>query len=129
MKEIRRYPYFVLFVVYIAFITSILLQVSSTWWIRHSYCTVPLYCQFSPNLKINYKKVFAFMLKVHVFALLMHFLNRFCCSLWASRYNLKGTCKKVIWVAKLNFAKFATNETFIYIFHGNLLEGTRKARK
>ena len=85
MKEIRRYPDFVLFVVYIVFVISIFLQGCSTWWVRHSYCTIPLYCQYFPNLKINYKKVFAFMLKFHVFALLMHFMNRFCCRLWASR--------------------------------------------
>ena len=85
MKEIRRYPDFVLFAVYIDFVISIFLQVCSTWWIRNSYCTIPPYCQYFPNLKINYKKVFAFMLKFHVFALLMHFMNRFCCRLWASR--------------------------------------------
>ena len=85
MKEIRRHPDFVLFVVYIVFVISTFLQGCSTWWIRHSHCIVPLYCQYFPNLKINYKKVFAFMLKFHVFPLLMHFMNRFCCRLWASR--------------------------------------------
>ena len=37
----------------------------------------------------------------------------------------------MIQVAKLNFAKFATYEGLIYknIFHGNSLEGTRKARQ
>ena len=29
--------------------------------------------------------MFAFMLKFPVFALLMYFMNRFCCRLWASR--------------------------------------------
>ena len=76
MKEIRRYLDFVLFVVYIVFVISIFLQGCSIWWVRHSYCTIPFYCQYFPNLKINYKKVFAFMLKFHVFALLMHFMNR-----------------------------------------------------
>ena len=85
MKEIRRYPDFVLFVVYIVFVISIFLQGCSTWWVRHSYCTIPLYCQSFPNLKVSYKKVFPFMVKFEVFALLMHFMNRFYCRLWASR--------------------------------------------
>ena len=61
------------------------LQGCSAWWVQHSYCTfiLSLYCQYLPNLKINYKKVFAFMLTFHVFALLMHFINRFCCRLGA----------------------------------------------
>ena len=85
MKEIRRYSDFPLFVVYIVFMISIFLQGCSTSWVRHSFYAVPLYCQCFPNLKINYKKVFAFMLNIPVFALLMHFMNRFCCRLWASR--------------------------------------------
>ena len=56
MKEIRGYKDFVLFVVYIVFVISIFLQRCSTWWLRHSYCTIPLYCQYFPNLKLNYKK-------------------------------------------------------------------------
>ena len=52
MKQIRRYPDFVLFVVYIIFLISIFLQ----GWVRHSYHTIPHYCQYFPNLKINYKK-------------------------------------------------------------------------
>ena len=77
----KRYPDFVLFVVYIVFLISIFLQ----GWVRHSYHTIPHYCQYFPNLKINYKKKLAFVLKFHAFALLMHFMNRFCCRLWASR--------------------------------------------
>ena len=84
MKEIRRYLDFVLFVVYIAFV-SIFLHGCSTWWVWYSHCTIPLYCQYFSSSKINYKQVFAFMFKFHVFALLMHFMNRLCCSLWASR--------------------------------------------
>ena len=147
MKEIRRYPDYVLFLVYIVFVISIFLQACSTSWVRHSYCAIPLYCQDFPNLKINHKKVFPFMLKFPVFELLMHFMNRFCCRLWASRLTnifpliifffffffwfLKGTGKKGIQVAKLNLAKFATYEALIYknIFDGNFLEGIRKARK
>ena len=56
MKKIRRYQDFVLFLVYIVFIINIFLQRCSTWRVRHSYCTTPLYCQYFPNLKINYKK-------------------------------------------------------------------------
>ena len=85
MKEIRWYPDFVLFLVYIVFVISIFLQGCSTSWVRHSYCAIPLNCQYFPNLKINYKKVSAFILKFPVFALLMHFMNRFCCRSWASR--------------------------------------------
>ena len=85
MKEIRWYPDFVLFLVYIVFVISIFLQGCSASWVRHSYCAIPLNCQYFPNLKINYKKVSAFILKFPVFALLMHFMNRFCCRLWASR--------------------------------------------
>ena len=87
MKEIRQYPD--------CFVCSLHcfcnkyfsagLQYLVGTWVRHSYCTIPLYSQYFPNLKINYKKVFAFMFKFHVFALLMHFMNRFCCRLWASR--------------------------------------------
>ena len=85
MKEIRRYPDYVLFLVYIVFVISIFLQACSTSWVRHSYCAIPLYCQYFPNLKINHKKGFSFMLKFPLFELLMHFMNRFCCRLWASR--------------------------------------------
>ena len=96
MKEIRRYADFVLFVVYIVFV-SISLWGCSTWWAWHSYYTIPLYCQYFPNLKINYKKVFAFTLKFHVFALLMHFMNRLCCRLWTSRLtNIFPLMKKFI---------------------------------
>ena len=55
MKEIRRYPDFVLFVVLIVFAISVFLQGCSTWCLRHSYCTIPLYCQYCPNLRMNYK--------------------------------------------------------------------------
>ena len=85
MREIRRYPDFVLFVVYNIFITSIFLKGCGTWWIRHTHCSIHLYYQYFPRLKIKYKKVFAFMLKFHIFVLLMHFMNRFCCRLWPSR--------------------------------------------
>ena len=85
MKEIRRYPDYVLILVYIVFVIRIFLQGCSTSWVRHSYCAIPLYCQYFPDLKINHKKVFPFMLKFPVFELLMHFMNRFCCRLWASR--------------------------------------------
>ena len=142
MQEIRQYPDLVWFVVYIVFVISISLQGCSTSWVQHSYCAIPLYCQYFPNLKINYKKVFAFMLKFPVFALLMPFINTFCCRMWASRLTnmfplikkfmiFKGTCKKVIQVAKSNLAKFPTYQALIFkkIFHGNFLEGSRKARK
>ena len=86
MKEIRRYPDFVLFVVYIVSVISSFLQGCITWWVRHSFCIlISLYCQYFPNLKINYKKVLAFMSKFPVFTLMMYFMNRFCCRLWASR--------------------------------------------
>ena len=86
MKEIRRYPDFVSFVVYIVFVISIFLPGCSTWWVRHSFwILIPLHCQCFPNLKINYKKVSAFMLKFPVFALLMYFMNKFYCRLWVSR--------------------------------------------
>ena len=142
MKEIRRYQDFVLFVVYIVFIINIFLQRCSTWWVRHSYCTTPLYCQYFLSLKISYKKFSAFMLKFHVFALLMYFMNRFCCCLWASRLTnifplmksfmiFKRNMQKNDISHKLNFAKFATYEALIYKnnFQGNFLEGTRKASK
>ena len=65
---------------------SIFLQVCSTWGEgQYSYFTVPLYYQYFRNIKINLKKLFALILKFHVLALLMHFMNRFCCRLWASR--------------------------------------------
>ena len=105
MKEIRQHPDFVLFVVYIVFITSIFLQGCITWWVRHSYCTIPLYCQYLPNLKINYKKVFTFMLKLHVFTLLMHFMNMFCCCLWASRFTNTFPLMKNFTVFKENMQK------------------------
>ena len=41
--------------------------------------------------------MFAFMLKFHVFALLKHFMNRFCYPLWASRLaNILPLIKNVI---------------------------------
>ena len=52
-----RYPDFVLFVVYLAFVISIFPQDCSTWWVRNSYSTIPLFCQYFPNLKINFKSV------------------------------------------------------------------------
>ena len=65
---------------------GIFLQGCSTWWVRHSFCIlISLYCQCFPNLKINYEKVFAFMLKFLIFALMMYFMNRFYCCLQASR--------------------------------------------
>ena len=82
------------------------------------------------------------MLKIHVFALLMHFMNRFCCHLWASKLTniftlmknfiiFKGNMQKSDISCKLDFSKFATNEALIYknIFQENFLESTRKARK
>ena len=102
MKKIRRYPDFLLFVVYTVFVISIFLQGCGTSWKRHSYCTIPLYCQYFCNLKRNYKKVFAFMLKFHVFALLMHFMNRFCCRLWASRLTNFFPLMKIFIIFKGN---------------------------
>ena len=79
------------------FVTSIFLQGHSNWWVWHFYCTILLYCKRFPNLKINYKKLFAFMLKFHAIALLIHFMNRFCCRLWASRLiNIFPLMKKCI---------------------------------
>ena len=109
MKEIRRYPDFVWFVVYIVFVISISLQGCSTSWVQHSYCAIPLYCQYFPNLKINYKKVFAFMLKFPVFALLMPFINRFCCRLWASRLTNMFPLIKKIMIFKGNMQKSDTS--------------------
>ena len=125
MKEIRWYPDFVLFVVYIVFVVSIFLQGCSTWWVRHSFSIlIPLYCQYFPNLKINYKKVFAFMLKFPVFALLMYFMNRFCCRLWASRLTnifplmknfmiFKGNIQKSDISRKIKFRKIRNLWSFL----------------
>ena len=109
MKEIRRYSDFPLFVVYIVFMISIFLQGCSTSWVRHSFYAVPLYCQCFPNLKINYKKVFAFMLNIPVFALLMHFMNRFCCRLWASRLTNIFPLIKNFMIFKGNMQKSDTS--------------------
>ena len=110
MKEIRRYPDFVLFVVYIVFVISIFLQGCSTWWVRHSFCIlIPLYCQYFPNLKINYKKVLAFMSKFPVFTLMMYFMNRFCCRLWASRLTNIFPLIKNFMIFKGNMQKSDTS--------------------
>ena len=101
----RQYPDFVLFAVYILFVISIFLQGCSTWLVRHSYCTIPLYCQYFPTLKKNYKKVFAFMLMFYVFALLMHFMNRFCCLLWTSRLTIIFPLMKNVIIIKKNMQK------------------------
>ena len=105
MKEIRRYPDYVLILVYIVFVIRIFLQGCSTSWVRHSYCAIPLYCQYFPNLKINHKKVFPFMLKFPVFELLMHFMNRFCCRLWASRLTNIIPLMKFFFIFKGNRQK------------------------
>ena len=123
MKEIRRYPDFVWFVVYIVFVISISLQGCSTSLVQHSYCAIPLYCQYFPNLKINYKKVLAFMLKFPVFALLMPLINRFCCRLWASRLTnmfplikkfmiFKGNMQKSDTSRKIKFSKIPNLSSF-----------------
>ena len=83
-----------MFVLYIVFVISIFLQVCSTWWVSHSHYTIPLYCQYFPNLKINCQKKYALMLKFHAFSLLMHFMSRFCCRLWASRLTNVFTLMK-----------------------------------
>ena len=101
----RQYPDFVLFAVYILFVISIFLQGCSTWLVRHSYCTIPLNCQYFPTLKKNYKKVFAFMLMFHVFALLMHFMNRFCCLLLTSRLTIIFPLMKNVIIIKKNMQK------------------------
>ena len=54
----------------------------------------------------------------------LHFMNRFCCRLWASRLTnifplvkknyFKGNLQKSDISRKLNFAKFATYEALIY---------------
>ena len=85
--------------------------------------------------------MFAFMLKFHVFALLKHFMNRFCYPFWASRLTnilpliknviiFKGNMQRSDRSRKTKFPKFATYEALIYknIFHGKFLEGTRNAR-
>ena len=96
-KRLDVIQIFFFFEVYIVFVISIVLQGCSTSWVRHSYCAIRLYCQYFPNLKINYKMVYAFMFKFPVFALLMHFMNRFCCRLWASRLtNIFPLMKKFI---------------------------------
>ena len=101
MKEIRRYPDFVLFVFYIAFVINTFLHRCSTCWVRHSYCTIPLYCQYFPNLKINYCCLHS-RWSFHVFALLIHFMNRFCCRLWASRLTVIFPLIKNFMILKAN---------------------------
>ena len=110
MKEIRRYPDFVLFVVYIVSVISSFLQGCITWWVRHSFCIlISLYCQYFPNLKINYKKVLAFMSKFPVFTLMMYFMNRFCCRLWASRLTNIFPLIKNFMIFKGNMQKSDTS--------------------
>ena len=105
MREIRRHPDFVLFLVYIVFVISNFRQCCSTWWVRHSYCTISFYCQCFPNLKISYKKAFAFMLKFYVFAFLMHLKSRFCCHLWSLKLTNISSLMKNFIIFKENVQK------------------------
>ena len=89
---------------------SIFLQVCSTWGEgQYSYFTVPLYYQYFRNIKINLKKLFALILKFHVLALLMHFMNRFCCRLWASRLTNIFPLIKNFMIFKGNMQKSDTS--------------------
>ena len=105
MKEIRRCPDFVWFLFYIVAVISIFLQGCSTWWVPHSYYTIPLHCQYFANFLKKCKEVFAFMLKFYVFALLMHFMNRFCYRLWASILTNIFTLMKIFSIFKGNIQK------------------------
>ena len=140
MKEIRRCPDFVWFLFYIVAVISIFLQGCSTWWVPHSYYTIPLHCQYFANFLKKCKKVFAFMLKFHVFALLMHFMNRFCYRLWASILTNIFTLMKIFSIFKGNIQKSDISRKIKFrkicnlwgfdlqtYFLRKFLKGTRKA--